>query len=81
MRKTKMLGRDFIQAMKPMLGIAVGIKSLTIRADVNEMAIATVEVLVNNGDTSIEEVKTPDETETRRFIFDVTEVDAIDLSG
>jgi hypothetical protein len=74
MRKTKMLGRDFIQAMKPMLGITAGIKSLTIRADINEMAIATVEVFVNNGDTSIEEVKAPDETETRRFIFDVTEV-------
>ena len=68
------LGRDFIKAMRPMLGITSGIKSLTIHADCNELAVATVEMLVNCGDISIEEVEKADETETRRFIFEVTEI-------
>ena len=68
------LGRDFIRAMAPMLGIESGIKSLTINADCQGLAVATVEMFIHNGDVSIEEVPSPDETETRRFIFEVTEV-------
>lgn len=74
MTTNAMLGRNFIQAIKPMLGITGGIRSLTIHAGCNEIAVATVEMYVHNGDVSVEEVPNPDETETRRFIFEVTEI-------
>ena len=69
-----LLGRNFINAMKPMLGITTGIKSLTIHADIHSMAEAVVEVYMQPVDINIDEVEVNQETKTRRFIFDVTEV-------
>jgi len=69
-----LLGRNFINAMKPMLGITTGIKSLTIHADIRSAATATVEVYMQPVDINIDEIEANQETETRRFIFEVTEV-------
>ena len=69
-----LLGRNFINAMKPMLGITTGIKSLTIHADIHSAATATAEVYMQPVDINIDEVEVNQETKTRRFIFDVTEV-------
>lgn len=74
MGNRKLSGREFITAMKPLLGITSGIISLNITADCHSVTVATVELVVNHGDVCIEDITTPDKTETRRFIFEVTEV-------
>ena len=73
--KKLMSGRDFIRAIKPMLGIDTGIVSLTIKAGVGEPAKCEAVVFVGDANIDIEEYEpTEEKTKTRCFRFEVTEI-------
>lgn len=79
MTSKAMLGRNFIRAIKPMLGLDTSkIVSLTIKANCNDVATCEAVVLVKDVNLNIEEYQPEPETTKRCFRFEVTEIIEVD---